>query len=426
MLIEFAAANFRSLRERQRISMSASSAKEHRTKNCFETGIEGLPALLKSAVVYGPNAAGKTNLLKAMHFMQVMVLTSANSLQQGQEINVRPFELDRKSREGPSEFEVNFVEQGVRFQYGFSLTKTRVVEEWLIAYPVGRPQLWFERSAKGKTGKTTWKFGPKFKGPHKLWRDATRPNALFLSTAVQLNNEQLQPIFSWFRQKLVVVIPGSGVALNPGLTLNLFANPSGKSSVMSFLRAADVGIDDINVKSQKVGTQNMAHSPTPMEGQVMMGASGFEMISIKAVHKALDTAESITFDITDESEGTQKLFLSAGAWLKILAEGQVLFIDELNNSLHPLMVRFLVELFHKRESNKQNAQLVFSTHDTSILDNAIFRRDQVWFVEKDKSQGSNLYALSEFSPRQEEAFEKNYLKGRYGALPIIRELATNG
>jgi uncharacterized protein len=426
MLIEFSTQNFRSLRERQRISMSASSAKEHRSKNCFDSGIEGLPQLLKSAVVYGPNAAGKTNLLRAMHFMQVMVLTSANSLQQGQTINVKPFELVRKSRGAPSEFEVNFVEDGVRFQYGFALNKTRVVEEWLIAYPVGRPQLWFERSVVGKSEDTTWNFGSKFKGPHKLWRDATRPNALFLSTAIQLNNEQLRPIFNWFQKRLVVVIPGVGVTLNPTLTYALLANPSGKSSVMSFLNAANVGIDDLSVETQSVGAQNMAHSPKTLNGLMMMGASGLGVASVKAMHKTSDRAESISLDITDESDGTQKLIASAGAWLKILSEGQILFIDELNNSLHPLIVRFLVELFHKLDSNKLNAQIIFSSHDTSILDKDIFRRDQVWFVEKDKSQGSVLYALSEFSPRPEEAFERNYLKGRYGALPNIRELASRG
>lgn len=426
MLIEFTTENFRSLHQRQSLSMIASPAKELRSTNCFDSGIEGLPPLLKSAVVYGPNAAGKTNLLRAMHFMQVMVLTSANSLQQGQELNVKPFALSKKSRGAPSRFEVQFAHEGVRYQYGFALTKARVVEEWLIAYPSGRPQHWFERTSKGRTDKVEWKFGPKFKGPHKVWRDSTRPNALFLSTAVQLNNEQLRPIFTWFQQKLAVVIPGAGVSLNSGITFNLFADSEGKSLVLRFLHAADVGIDDINVKRQQMSAPNMAQAPTPMEGQVIIGPSGLEAVSVKATHKALDTGEPITFDITEESDGTQKLFQSAGAWLKVLSEGSALFLDELNNSLHPLIVRFLVELFHNREANKKNAQLIFSTHDTSILDKDIFRRDQIWFVEKDKSQGTVLFALSDFSPRKEEALERNYLKGRYGALPIVRDLGANG
>ena len=426
MLIEFSAENFRSFRERQSLSMIASADREKRDKNCVEKTSEGLPALLRSAVVYGPNAAGKTNILKAIYFLQLMVLTSANALQQGQVLNVKPFALNRKTRNAASEFEVQFACDGVRYQYGVALTTQRITEEWLIAYPSGRPQLWFERSAIGKTGSMAWKFGPKFKGPHKVWRDATRPNALFLSTAVQLNNEQLRPIFTWFQQKLTVVIPESGVILNPTLTYNLFENTSGKASVIDFLHAADLGIDDINLKRQQIPGPNTPHTQMPIQGQVVVGASGLEALAITAIHKAPDTGESISLDISEESEGTRKLFLAAGAWLKVLGEGSVLFVDELNNSLHPLIVRFLVELFHNRSANAKNAQLIFSTHDTSILDKDVFRRDQVWFVSKDKSQGSVLSALSDFSERKEGAFERNYLRGRYGALPNPRAFNING
>ena len=201
-----------------------------------------------------------------------------------------------------------------------------------------------------------------------------------------------------------------------------------KASIVDFMHAADTGIDDFALTRQLVGAQSMAHTQPSRQivGQLVMGATGLEAISIKAVHKATDTGEPIPLDMHEESEGTQKLFVAAGAWLKILSEGSVLFVDELNISLHPLILRFLVELFHSRETNPKNSQLVFSTHDTSVLDKDIFRRDQVWFVSRDESQASVLQALSDFSPRKDEAIERNYLKGRYGALPNVGELNANG
>jgi len=142
---------------------------------------------------------------------------------------------------------------------------------------------------------------------------------------------------------------------------------------------------------------------------------------VKFLHKAIDSGKVVPFDISDESGGTQKLFAFAGHLLDVLAKGRILFVDELDTSLHPLMMRFLISLIHNPEINENNAQLAFTTHDTSILDTDIFRRDQVWFVEKDTESTSRLYPLSDFSPRKGEALERGYLKGRYGALPFIGE-----
>lgn len=402
--------------------MIASSAKEFQTRNCISNSRSGAPPLLRTAVIYGPNAAGKTNLIKAIHFMQLMVLTSATGLQQGEQLNAKPFALNQKARKRASEFEVHFVTNGVRYQYGFSATAKAVIDEWLIAYPSGRQQTWFQRTFDSRSQKSIWKFGPKFKGPHKLWRDATRDNALFLSTAVQLNNEQLKDVFSWFQQKLIVVMPNAGVILNPTLTHNLLADADGKADVMRFMKAADVGIDDLLITRFPVSGPSAREPKGLFHGQLVMGTDGLEAVSITALHRAPDNDEPIPLDLSEESDGTQKLLLSAGGWLKALSEGGVLFIDELNTSLHPLLVRFLVDLFHNEKVNKQNAQLIFSTHDTSILVNDLFRRDQVWFADKDSLQATTLYALSDFSPRKDDAFEKNYLRGRYGALPNIGEV----
>jgi AAA15 family ATPase/GTPase len=156
-------------------------------------------------------------------------------------------------------------------------------------------------------------------------------------------------------------------------------------------------------------------SPTPE-------VPGPMFVQVTSFHKSIDTGKPVSFDLREESNGTQILFRSAGAWLNVLENGEILFIDELDTSLHPHMTRFLINLFHNQATNKKNAQLVFTTHDTSLLDSDLFRRDQVWFVEKDRKSASRIYPLTDFSPRRDEALERGYLRGRYGALPFIGEL----
>ena len=153
-----------------------------------------------------------------------------------------------------------------------------------------------------------------------------------------------------------------------------------------------------------------------------MGPGQLEALSVKSLHKSLDSKELVAFDISEESDGTKKIFYSIGAWLRILSNGSTAIVDELDSSLHPKLLHFLISLFHESPSSKLHSQLIFSTHDTSLLSNKLFRRDQIWFIEKSRDQSSILYSMSEFSPRKDEAFEKNYLSGRYGGLPIIGNL----
>jgi AAA15 family ATPase/GTPase len=418
MLIEFRVTNFRSIKETQTLSLVAGVAKEFMRENTFEPGLPGFPRLVRSAVVYGANAAGKTNLLRALQFMQGLVLNSA-AFQEGVRIAHTPFKLNKATANQSSEFEVVFADDGVRYEYGFAVDAERLHKEWLIAYPHGRPQNWFERTYHAKKKEYEWQFSTKLKGSPRVWRDATRGNALFLSTAIQLNSEQLRPVFQWFQKKLVLIGMG-GSQFNQVLTYQLLEQPDGKQKLLRFIHAADLGIDDLSLQRQPmmpvaVAEGNVVREPAPASAVPML-------IRVTSFHKATDTSESIPLDIGDESHGTQILFQSAGAWLNVLKNGEVLIYDELDTSLHPLMTRFLIRLFHSQSTNQKNAQLVFTTHDTSLLDSDLFRRDQVWFVEKDKKNASNVYPLSDFSPRKDEALERGYLRGRYGALPFIGEL----
>ncbi|MBI5192987.1 MAG: AAA family ATPase [Nitrospirae bacterium] len=419
MLIEFKVTNFRSIRENQTLSLVAGTGAELQDQNAFSSGLSALPYLLRSAVIYGPNAAGKSNLMRAMYFMQNFVLTS-QALQEGEKINVTTFLLNSKNRMESSEFEVIFNQDDVRYQYGFAVNNVRVTHEWLIAFPEGRPQHWFERTFSSQKNSDNWSFGSKFEGTGRLrniWQKSTRQNGLFLSTAIQLNNEQLKPVFNWFQQKLAVIMPGLGINLQ--FSIDQCTSEEGKRRMMEFMNAADLSIHDIELQTQKVKKVSVKFDVIKSASSQSVAES--EVTTVNFLHRIHDTHELIPIQLPEESDGTQKLFAFAGPWLDVLAKGHILFVDELDTSLHPLMVRFLINLVHNPEINKNNAQLIFTTHDTSILDTDIFRRDQVWFVEKDRESATTLYPLSDFSPRKKEALEKGYLMGRYGALPFIGE-----
>lgn len=423
MFIEFNVTNYRSIRNTQTISMAASKYyNELDEMNCFDSGATGLPKMLRSAVIYGPNAAGKSNLFRAMDFMQSFVLES-HSQQEGQTIKTVPFALNKRSQTEPSEFEIFFLQDNVRYQYGFAANRMRVTKEWLLAFPEGKAQRWYEREYDGTADEDKWYFGSKFSGRRQLWQEATRKNALFLSTAIQLNNEQLKPVFSWFQNKFVTILPGTSINLK--FSIDQCASEEGTLRIMEFMNSADISISGIEVKKIPIPPMKSEmlppDMPQPIKEKFILEMQGKELPDIQFLHKT-GTGESVPFRFSDESDGTKRLFAFAGPWLDVLAKGRILFVDELGTSLHPLMVRFLLGLIQNPEINRYNAQLIFTTHDTSVLDTDILRRDQIWFVEKDGEQASKLYPLSDFKPRQGEALEKGYLKGRYGALPFIGEL----
>lgn len=423
MLIELSVANFRSFRETQTFSLVKGRGEEMAETNTFEAGAVNPFRLLRSAAVYGPNASGKSNLLLALSTMERIVLQSATSMQRGDKLPVTPFRLSPETRNQPSEFEVMFLVDGVRYQYGFAATADRVHEEWLLAYPKGRAQRWFSRVWDAEAKQYDWELGSNLAGEKQLWQKSTRGNALFLSTAVQLNSEQLQPVFDWFKSTLRVSnVGGWGPSFSA-----LQCESSHKKEVMDFLRAADLNIDDVLVESKPFDRDALPEDMPESLREVIPGdLEGKKVINIRTVRKGAD-GESVVFDFEEESDGTQQLFSFAGPWLDSLANGYVLFIDELHDSLHPHLVQFLVQLFHDPETNPENAQLIFTTHETSILNQEVFRRDQIWFCEKNKGQATELFPLTDFSPRKgRENLEAAYLSGRYGALPFVRPLKRAG
>ena len=415
MLVEFRIKNFRSLRDEQVLSMVASPDKTLLETHALDTGLKAAPYLLKSAVVYGANASGKSNLIKALQYMRDVVLQSA-ALLPGQTFSqLQPFKLDATSGSQPTEFEVTFILAGVRYQYGFAMNAQRIVSEQLLVYKAFKPQRWFERHFDAESGKDVYEFGPGLKGAKNLWEGATRPNALFLSVAVQLNSEALHPVFDWFANRLVIFNEQS--RLTPDFSVQMLKQEAQRKAICEFMRAADISIADIEVASKQAMVHTISFDLATGKREETAGEQAVDEVKF---HHITEHGKAV-FDLMDESSGTRNLLFLTGPMLDVLNKGQTLVVDELDTSLHTLLVQALVRLFHRPEVNTGGAQLIFTTHDTSLLDAyGLFRRDQVWFVEKCPDQSSSLYPLLDFSPRKNEALERGYLQGRYGALPLLR------
>ena len=414
MLIQFAVANYRSIKDEAVLSLVAGPGMEHLEHNVRALRMGGAHAmpLLRSAAIYGANAAGKTNLIRALAAMRSVVVGSSRT---DGELPVTPFLFNAEHKDQPTRFEIAFVAKGVRYQYGFSATRNVVVGEWLHAWPRGRPQLWFERR-RAEDGAQTFEFGGKLLGDRQVWRRATRDNALFLSTAATLNSTQLHPLYDWFKTHLHVV----GIDGWSPLYSARCGQGERKAAVLGFLQAADLAVSDLSVVDREF-TEDMIPDEVPpaiREGMKRAWA-GEDFPEIHLVHRD-PTGRPVELDLRDESDGTQKMFALAGPWIDVLDKGHVVMVDELHDNLHPMLVRHLVGRFHD-PALESDAQLVFTTHNTSILSQDVFRRDQIWFCERNARHETTLVPLSDFRPRKGlENLERGYLAGRYGAVPYIR------
>jgi uncharacterized protein len=414
MLIDFTARNFRSIRDSATLSFVAGADASLRGTHCLATGFNSFPWVTRGAAVYGANASGKSNLIFGLSTMSQMVLTST-ALSEAQFAEYyTPFWLDKETAYEPTEFEINLVLSGVRYEYGFSYDGRRVRSEWLTVYRTGKGQRWFERSWDDAGSEERWDgFSSHFTGPRETWRKATRPQALFLTTAAQLNSELLRPLFNWFGNDLLVL--NTVGMLGVAYTLQRFDEPGFKERVLEVLRSADIHIADIRIEKKSGQQVNLSFEPgkpatiSSREGEVPDIAFGHRV----------EGGETLFLDRRFESAGTQQLFACIGPLLDAIEKGKLLVIDDVDSSLHPMVTRFIVGLFHDPVVSQRNAQLWITTHDTSLLDTDLLRRDQFWFVDKDERQASVLVPLTDFSPRKNEALERGYLRGRYGGVPFI-------
>jgi uncharacterized protein len=420
MLVEFTVRNFRSLRDEQTLSFVASADRSHQQTHCIGTGLKNPPLLTRAAVIYGANASGKSNLIFALATMRLLVLQSMVMPEPVRVEQFTPFGMDQVSAAAPTRFEVLILLNGVRYQYGFSYDAQRIHEEWLIVYRKGKGQTWFDRRWNAQTEQHEWApFSSHFTGAKETWKQATRPNALFLTTAIQLNNEQMKPLWNWFQQDVEILNwAGHGGARGIGQTLRRLEDPAFKSRVLEVIRAADLHIADIVVEQQP---GHQVEFKLELGKPPEFSARDQDVPVVKYLHK-VEGQDPVAFDGRYESLGTQRLLSYIGPILDAIEKGSLLVIDEIDSSLHPMVVRFLLRLFHDPAASTRGAQLWMTTHDSSLLDVDLLRRDQYWFVEKDARQASRLYPLTDFSPRKGEALEKAYLRARYGGVPSISNL----
>lgn len=420
MLIQLKVANFLSIKDEVTFSMVASGIKEHIDTNVFNARKD--LKLLKSAGIYGANASGKSNLFQAMKFMRYFILNSSKNMQSGEKIRVERFKLSSETDSKASLFEIIFISDNKRYRYGFEVNQSNVVCEWLYYLLPSKKKeemLFYREDDKYELGKAFTE--------GKGLESKTRKNALFLSVAAQFNGTISESVVTWFMNLSVV----SGLNQRYEIMSDLLVEDKKlKNKILEYLRIADMGIEDIVVEKQQVDLETMPkemHDIFKTVKTLMENQEVPTVTSIKMLHKKYDPDNNVIsleqFDMErSESEGTKKLFSLLAPVVNALTLGTILVVDELDSSLHPLITLLIIQLFNSNQYNPLNAQLIFNTHDTNLLSKKTFRRDQIWFAEKNKFGASTLYSLIEFNVRYDASFEKDYLQGRYGSIPFIGQL----
>ncbi len=425
MLLEFKVTNFRSIRETQILSLVASNSDKDLPQSVIDTNLVGLAQvkLLKGTAIYGANASGKSNFIQAVNFVTQLVKGSVTRLLPGESIEVEPFKLDESSSAKPSEFEVTFVANEVRYCFGLVVEARRVLEEYLMAYPKGKKRVWYHR--RFRRNSYEWKKGSTDFEEDKSLQQKTRENALFLSVAAQFNHPQLTQIFEWFSEQFLFLDLGYRNAMHPVFTADLVSEKKYRERILSLLRSADLGVVDVQVQKEPLDFEELKKNASPSvlakieRKEISENGRGVKL-QIQLAHGGSTKAPVLLNFLNEESLGTQRFFALLGPWIKILESGATVFVDELETHLHPLLVKELLRLIFSKK-NEKGAQIIFTTHNPVFLDHDLMRRDQVWFTEKDSSGATRLYPLTDYKPRKEEALLKGYLAGRYGAIPDLPE-----
>lgn len=374
------------------------------------------------AAILGANASGKTNVLRAMWDMRALVLGSFSNLRPGGSIPRRRFQLDPVAENEPSRFEIDLVLSGVRHEYGFSLDDKHVVEEWAYRFPKGRAALIFHRR------EAELEFGSSLKSRLRSVREIVRPNSLFLSAAASANNSDLMPLFDWFHENLRLA-ESQNRNYRQIFSAEMLADEEHRAFVLALLKAADLGVTNVRMEPADPALQErLDRAVRIISGDEGDSETGTEIVEYEAMGFSLThrgTAGEIELDASDESLGTLIWLGLVGPVVESLTEGSVFLVDELDASLHPMLVSRLIRLFEDPKTNPRRAQLIFNTHDVTILGDStpsnLVSRDQIWFTEKLNDGRSRLYPLSDFSPRKGEAIARRYIAGRYGATPIISD-----
>lgn len=405
MLLRFRVANHRSIRDECELSLIGTALNEGTARDTGLRHDDHEVTALPVVAIFGANASGKTNLISALRDMRSAVRTSFADWQKSPGVPRKPFKLDRESSEETSLYEVELTlgRKPVRFTYGFELSDDRVEAEWLHAYPNGEREIWFDREAdrpESEGGEFVFE-SDSFVGQRDALVSFTRPDALFLTTAATANDKQLSALYRWFLDNLWLMTPGADVVHRTKWTQELLGEPGHRSDyaerIVQLLSVADLGVTGIEIDRE---TQE-----------------------IRLRHRTM-AGEDVSLDfLTEESFGTHAWFAFLGPMLTVLDKGAVLLVDELDSSLHPTLAAEVVRIFQDPKANPRDAQLIFTTHDATLLGSEVLDRplgrDQVWLTAKDRTGATEIYPLTAARPADGENLERGYLRGRYGGTPRV-------
>ncbi len=425
MLLNFTVGNFLSFKNKVTLSMEVDSSisKNEQVNNHTEGGNL---KILKSIAVYGANASGKSNLIEALRFTKKTIVESAK-YDSTESISTVPFMLDKTSKTQPIFFEIRFLIEDVIFRYGFEIEQNRISSEWLFRKGMhGRESTLFTREYQDFDIREKFSEGKDLVKKHKV-----KDNSLLISVSDQFNGQVSSKIISWFKEKLQVITGLNDSSYLP-YTKEKLQNENWRKKILKFLSKFSLGFDDITTIKLKKELEKPRFTGIISEniGSYYDSQEYTEIITLHKVSNGDDEKNDFTaFPYDFESEGTQKLIALSAPLVDTFESGITMVVDEFDTRMHPLITKKIIELFHDPQINKNNSQLIFATHDTNLLTNKLFRRDQIWFTEKDEEQSTDLYSLVDIEVgedkkkvRNDASYEKDYILGKYGAIPYIGNL----
>jgi len=396
MFKEFKFGNFRSFKEEEVLSLEAMNQKRPEL-DCFNIKEVGKDRILKTSVIYGHNSFGKSNIFKALSTMKKIIRKCTNP---DYKIEVDNFKLDNQSRDLPSTFELTFINNMITYRYGFEVLKDKIIKEWLYKKNVREVSIFQRETSENSSIELNTSYNKL-----KKYIQFTRENELFLSSMIKNNEvDEIKEIYDWILNNIKVF---SAEELTMTDTSLMFLEENiNRKTLVNALKKADLGIENLIMKEEEL--------EIPEENRKKI----IEMSTHKVYDENKNTFSKAEFKfIEHESEGTIKLYSIIGPVLDSLKNGYTLFIDELDSKLHHNIVKYIVDLFHDLSINKNGAQLIFNTHDFYLLKEDIFRRDQVYFVDKDIYGQSSLYSLADFKGLEKKSnILAHYLAGNFGAI----------
>ncbi|GII81898.1 hypothetical protein Sru01_68800 [Sphaerisporangium rufum] len=400
MLLSFRVANHRSLRDEQHLLLTPSYPADQPAGS----GWQAVPVL----GIFGPNASGKSNVIDAIWYMRKLVRGSLKESEPGTGIERHPFALDATARTEPSSYVVDLLLEGVRHTYGFAVDDEHVVEEWMYSYPQGRKAKIFHRTPDGYT------YGGRSPDSMRQVEEITESNVLYLSVAARSRQTLVRPVYDWFAGLLVrdvtMIRPSSRFLQQQVHDLD---------RLTALLRAADTGIESAEMVEE---TDLEFARRSARLGEVPGLLQRRKEIVFR--HRG-EGGATYVLGLGDQSLGTQAIYDIGRSVFVALDRGRPLVVDELDSSLHPYLSAQLIRLFTDQDTNPRGAQLIFTSHDATLLGriqgDEVLQRDHIWFTEKNECGMTELFPLSDFKPRQEENRERRYLAGRYGAVPVVND-----